>query len=225
MVDAPALVNFLRSVSDACLTFATQLEDAATEVPVPTEDIAIPQGRGERQKQILELAPLADEGGMKTADIAALINYEVPNTHSTLQALERAGIVELVPRQTPQRWRLASRYRTTSAVFKRIASRIRAGEWASYGDISIAIRGDTAAARGVGRAAATDPTFPHPERVLMDDGSVNPRWHNRDGQGPEHCQHLLEEQGVDFVDGHASSSQRVSWAVLAERDRTEAVPE
>jgi alkylated DNA nucleotide flippase Atl1 len=223
MADTLAFANFLRSISDACLTLAIQLEENAAEVSIPAEDAELPQGRGRRQQQILTLAPLSEEAGLKTADIATLINYEVPNTHSTLQALERAGLVELVPRTSPQHWRLASRYRTTSAVFKRVASRIRRGEWASYGDISIAVRGDTAAARGVGRAAATDPTFPHPERLLMDDGTVNPKWHGSGGRGPDHCQRLLEEEGITFVDGHASSSQRVSWAVLAERDQTEAV--
>jgi alkylated DNA nucleotide flippase Atl1 len=133
--------------------------------------------------------------------------------------------VELVPGVTPQCWRLASRYRTTSAVFKRVASRIRAGEWASYGDISIAIRNDTAAARAVGRVAATDVDFPHPERLLMDNGKVNPNWRDSEGRGPDHCRRLLEEQGVKFVNGHASSSHRVSWATLAERDKTEDVPE
>ncbi|GAA1019925.1 MULTISPECIES: hypothetical protein [Amycolatopsis] len=224
MENIPALTNFLRTVSDACLTFASELETASA-TPAPAEDIELPRGRGQRQQQILELLPTTDDAGMKTADIAATIEYEVPNTHSTLQALERAGLVEMVPRATPQRWRIAARYRTTSAVFKRVSSRIRKGEWASYGDISIAVRGDTAAARGVGRAAATDPEFPHPERLLMDDGSVNPRWHDSEGRGPEHCQLLLEKQGIKFTDGRASSAQRVSWALLAERDKTEAVPE
>jgi alkylated DNA nucleotide flippase Atl1 len=224
MNSVDALANFLRNVSDACLTFAAELEQGA-DAGVPVDNVELPQGRGQRQQQILELPQLADETGLKTADIAALINYEVPNTHSTLQALERAGLVELVPRETPQRWRLASRYRTTTAVFKRVASRIREGEWASYGDISIAVRGDTAAARGVGRAAATDSSFPHPERILMDDGTVNTRWHDHNGRGPDHCRQLLERQGITFVDGRAGSSQRVSWAVLAERDRTEPVQE
>ncbi|MGQ0839675.1 hypothetical protein [Actinokineospora sp.] len=224
MIAADAISDFLRNVSDACLTLATELEKG-TDAAVPVDNVDLPQGRGQRQQQILELPQLADETGLKTADIAALIDYEVPNTHSTLQALDRAGLVELVPRETPQRWRLASRYRATTTVFKRVASRIRVGEWASYGDISIAVRGDTAAARGVGRAAATDPSFPHPERILVDDGSVNPRWHDRNGQGPEHCRQLLEQQGITFVDDRASSGQRVSWAVLAERDRTEPVQE
>ncbi len=219
-----ALANFLRAVSQACLTFATELETASSAV-VLAEDAALPKGRGARQQQILELPRLADEGGLKTAEIANLIDYEVPNTHSTLQALERSGLVELVPGTAPQCWRLTPRYRTTSAVFKRVASRIRAGEWASYGDISIAIRNDTAAARAVGRVAATDPDFPHPERLLMDSGKVNPNWCDSEGRGPDHCRRLLEEQGITFVKDHASSSQRVSWATLAERDRAEDVPE
>lgn len=224
MTSGLALANFLRSVSQACLTFATELETASSAVTL-AEDAAVPKGRGARQQQILELPQLAGEGGLKTAEIANLIEYEIPNTHSTLQALERAGLVELVPRTTPQCWRLAPRYRTTSAVFKRVASRIRAGEWASYGDISIAIRNDTAAARAVGRVAATDPDFPNPERLLMDNGKVNPNWRDSEGRGPEHCMRLLTEQGIKFVNGHASSSQRISWAILAERDKSEDVPE
>lgn len=219
-----ALANFLRTLSQACLTFATELETASSAV-VLTEDTVLPKGRGARQQQILELPNLGDEGGLKTAEIASLIDYEIPNTHSTLQALERAGLVELVPRTTPQCWRLTPRYRTTSAVFRRIASRIRTSEWASYGDISIAIRNDTAAARAIGRIAATDPDFPHPERLLMDNGKVNPNWRDSEGRGPDHCQRLLEDQGIKFVNGHASGSQRVSWATLAERDKVEEVPE
>src|SRR6185436_1778938 len=126
MTGSLALANFLRAVSDACLAFATELETASARA-VHVDDVELPQGRGLRQQQILELDRLGEESGLKTADIAASIGYEVPNTHSTLQALERAGLIELVPRATPQRWRLAHRYRTTSAVFKRVASRIREG--------------------------------------------------------------------------------------------------
>lgn len=224
MTTPSAFAGFFRSVSDACLALATELETAAA-VPPPAEDVEPPQGRGQRQQQILDLPGLTADDGLKTAEVAKLINYEIPNTNSTLQALERAGLVELVPRTTPQRWRLATRYRTTSAVFKRVASRIRRGEWASYGDISVAVRGDTAAARGVGRAAATDRSFPHPERLLMDNGSINPNWLDSEGRGPEHCQRLLDEQGITFTDGRADPGQRVSWAVLAERDRAEPVAE
>jgi hypothetical protein len=63
--------------------------------------------------------------------------------------------------------------------FMGMASRVREGEWTTYGDISIAVRGDTKAARGVGRAAAALRNFRHPERVLMEGGVINPRWLDR----------------------------------------------
>ena len=39
---------------------------------------------------------------MKTADVTGAIGYELPNTYSRLQALERNGLVELVSGVTPQ---------------------------------------------------------------------------------------------------------------------------
>jgi alkylated DNA nucleotide flippase Atl1 len=214
-----AITTLARIVGDALLAFAKQYEDAADVVPEPTDHIdVIPEGRGLRQKQILELPGLVAESGMKTADIATGIDYEVPNTHATLQTLQRNGLVELVPGVIPQTWRLAPRYRNTAPVFKRLASRVKAGEWTTYGDISIAVRGDTKAARGVGRAAAAIPDFPHPERVLMDGGYINPNWKDSEGRGPDHCRELLEQQGVPFDGDRAAPSQRVTWDELRRRD-------
>jgi alkylated DNA nucleotide flippase Atl1 len=201
--------------------------EATSPVPDLTtdRDLELPIGRGQRQQQILELPGLTAEDGLKTADVAAGISYDVPNTYTTLQALERSGLVEMIPGATPQRWRLTSRYRTTSAVFMRVASRVRPAEWTTYGDISIAVRGDTKAARGVGQAAAALPAFPHPERVLMEGGRINPKWRDSEGRGPEHCRHLLEQQGVRFKGDTADQSQRVSWDELRHRDETEPVVE
>jgi alkylated DNA nucleotide flippase Atl1 len=220
-----SLAKFARTAGEALLTLATDLEAAAPVPELADEEVAVPVGRGQRQQQILELAGLRTEEGMKTAEVAAAIDYEIPNTYSTLQTLERAGLVEMIPGVTPQRWRLAPRYRTTAVVFMRMASRVRAGEWTTYGDISIAVRGDTKAARGVGRAAAALKEFPNPERVLMDGGVVNPNWHGDQGRGPEYCQQLLREQGVRFIDGHADPSQRVTWDELRRRDEGEPVAE
>ena len=222
---ALAISRFARTMGTAFLTLAADLETAASVPDAASEELALPVGRGQRQKQILELPELATEQGMKTADVAAAITYEVPNTYSTLQALERAGLMEMVPGVTPQTWRLATRYRTNAPVFMRLASRVREKEWTTYGDISIAVRGDTKAARGVGRAAAVIREFPHPERVLNEGGVVNPNWRDGAGRGPDHCRQLLEEQGVRFVDGHADQSQRVTWDELRRRDETEPVSE
>jgi alkylated DNA nucleotide flippase Atl1 len=219
------LAKFARAAGDALLTFAGDLE-ATTSVPdLVDQDVEIPIGRGLRQQQILELPGLATEDGMKTAEVAAAIQYEVPNTYSTMQALERAGLVEMITGATPQRWRLASRYRTTATVFMRIASRVREGEWTTYGDISIAVRGDTKAARAVGRAAAALQSFPYPERVLMEGGQINPKWVDSQGRGPEYCEQLLRQQGINFIDGRADAKQRVPWDELRRRDEAEPVAE
>jgi alkylated DNA nucleotide flippase Atl1 len=220
-----AIATLARSVGEALLRFADEYSEA---LPVsgdpPTSEVEVPVGRGQRQQQILDLPGLAAEEGMKTSDVANGIGYEVPNTHSTLQALERNGLIEGVKGSSPQRWRLAPRYRNTAPVFMRIASRLRAGEWTTYGDISIAVRDDTKAARGVGRAAAKLPDFPHPERVLMDGGVINPNWVDAKGRGSEYCQQLLSDQGVKFDDsGRADPSQRVAWDELRRRDESEPV--
>lgn len=219
-----AIATLARVVAEALTAFAKQYEDAAGLVPEPTDDIdVVPEGRGQRQKQILELPGLSTESGLKTADIAAAIDYEVPNTHATLQTLQRNGLIELVPGVVPQTWRLAPRYRNTAPVFKRLASRLKAGEWTTYGDISIAVRGDTKAARGVGRAAAAIPDFPHPERVLMDGGVINPNWKDSQGRGPDYCRTLLEQQGVIFDGDRAVAHQRVTWDELRRRDEEQPV--
>jgi len=221
-----ALAKFARAQGELFLNLAADLE-AAAQVPDLTadRDIDVPTGRGQRQQQILGVPGLATEDGMKTADVAIAIDYDGPNTHTSLQALHKAGLVELVPGATPQRWRLAARYRTTSVVFMRMASRVRRGEWTTYGDISIAVRGDTKAARGVGQAAAALPQFPNPERILMEGGRINPKWRDSQGRGPEHCRHLLEQQGIQFEGDVADQSQRVTWDALRRRDETEPVTE
>jgi alkylated DNA nucleotide flippase Atl1 len=221
-----ALAKFARSSAELLLALASDLEaSAALPELIDEADVEIPVGRGQRQQQILEVNGLGDEGGLKTAEIAEVINYEVPNTQSTLRALANAGLVEMIPGVTPQRWRLASRYRTTSAVFMRMASRLREGEWTTYGDISIAVRGDTKAARGVGRAATALKQFPHPERVLNEGGIINPNWHDSQDRGPAYCQQLLEAQGIKFADGHADPAHRVTWDELRRRDESEPVTE
>ncbi|WKU07063.1 MGMT family protein [Micromonospora sp. HUAS LYJ1] len=223
---ALALAKFARAQGDLYLNLAADLE-AVAQVPDLTADaeVEIPTGRGQRQQQILAVPGLSTENGMKTADIAAAISYDGPNTHTSLQALHKAGLVEPVPGASPQRWRLAPRYRTTSVVFMRMASRVREGEWTTYGDISIAVRGDTKAARGVGQAAAALANFPHPERILMEGGRINPKWRDSQNRGPEYCRQLLESQGVRFDNDLADAHQRVTWDELRRRDESEPVTE
>ena len=155
---------------------------------------------------------------MKTADIARAVNYELPNTYTTLQALARHGICELVPGKDRQHWRLAGRFRPTAQTYRRIASLVRRGEWTTYGDISIAAQGTSQAARAVGRLAAIGP-FPNPHRVLNQGGVINPGWVDANGNGPDECKRLLEEEGIEFDDDdQADPAHYVSAEVLRKRD-------
>jgi hypothetical protein len=106
-----------------------------------------------------------------------------------------------------------------------IAARTSIGdEGTTYGDISIAVRGDTKAARV---SAERQPAFGH-SRIPSEcswRGVINPNWHDDEGRGPNYCRKLLEEQGVTFADDRADPSKRVTWEWLCRRDETEPVAE
>lgn len=215
-----------RTVAAALLAFAEEMEDADDDLLRTADDIADPADEhnlGKRQRQIVELSGLVSEPGLRTAEIASLIDYEVPNTYSTLQALVRSGIIEQVPNKEPQHWRLARRYRPNAEAFMRLASLVRMGEWTTYGDISIAVMGDHRGARGVGRAAAAVSDFPNPHRVLMQGGRISPDWKSAEGLGPEECLRRLEEDGVRFDQGIADGAQRVAWDELMRRDASDSI--
>jgi alkylated DNA nucleotide flippase Atl1 len=126
----------------------------------------------------------------------------------------------LIPEARPQRYRLTARYRGTAGPYLQLASLVRPGEWTTYGDISIAQREDTHAARAVGRAAATLPDFPIPHRVLLEGGAIPSSWHDADGKGPEECKRRLEAEVVGFIeDAVADSARRVTGDVLLERQK------
>lgn len=220
-----ALIALARRVSRDLDLFADEASAALAAATGPDalpEEPADPaeQNLGTRQRQIVKVEQLGTEEGAKTAEIAAAIGYEVPNTYSTLQALARQGLVELIPDRHPQTWRLAARYRPSGSAlpYLEVARLVRRGEWTTYGDVSIAVRGDTMGARAVGRAAALLPQFPEPHRVLQQGGVVPDGWRDDEGRGPEECRRRLEEEGVAFPDGvRADPDRRVTWDVLVER--------
>ena len=199
MSDAQQLV---RGVIEALQKFAESMEDGpppdepvASDPPRPADEHAL----GRRQLQIVELPALAEEAGMKTADIAAAIDYELPNTYSALQALARNQVVEQVTGKEPQHWRLVRRYRAGSRAFARAAELLQPGEWTTAGDLSIAVRGDTGAAASIGAANLS-------HRVLAD------------ARVPEERASLLAAEGVAILeDGRADPRQRVTWDELSRR--------
>jgi alkylated DNA nucleotide flippase Atl1 len=221
------VARFTKRLGDLLLEFANELE---TDFQPEATEFAFAEGAppdpaagvwGFRQKQVLELPALDSETGMRTAEIAAVINYDEPNVYNTLRSLQEREVVELVAGTRPQHWRLTGRFgswhRGTSDPYLRVAELVRPGEWTTYGDVSVAVRGDTKAARAVGRAAATLAHFPNPHRVLKEGGVIPDGWLDSDGQGPEECRSRLKNEGVKFVGDHASPNQRVAWDELLRR--------
>jgi predicted enzyme related to lactoylglutathione lyase len=171
MAEHAALAALARSLARALEAFAAADQHAAAadepladQPPRPADEHAL----GKRQRQIVEVAGLATEAGLKTADIAAAVDYEVPNTYTALQALARSQVVEQVPAKDPQHWRLVRRYRAGARVFARIMALVGDGEWTTAGDVSIAARGDLRASEAIARAGLS-------ERVLLDARQGDPR--------------------------------------------------
>jgi alkylated DNA nucleotide flippase Atl1 len=143
----------------------------------------------------------------------------------SLRALGNRRVVEEVPGRKPIRWRLTSQYRATADPYLAIAAHLRTGEWTTYGDVSIAVRGDTLGARAVGRAAAMLDHFPNPHRILKVGGVIPEEWKTTDSDiaNPEVCRQRLESEGVGFDEhGRAVHQNYVPWHVLVERAEREA---
>ncbi len=136
---------------------------------------------------------------MKTAEVAAAIDYELPNTYSALQALACNQVVEQVPGKEPQHWRLVRRYRATSREYARVAELVRPGEWTTAGDVSIAVRGDTRATQSIAAAELS-------HRVLPD------------ARPSKVAAAALRAEGLTILPtGEADPRQRVSWDELSRR--------
>jgi alkylated DNA nucleotide flippase Atl1 len=217
-----AVADLARGVGLALMTFADAIRPERPPASGPTAPDLTALGLGKRQREIAQLPGLSSDRGMRTSEIAAEIAYDAPNTHTALKALKDRRVVEEYRPATGEgaRWRLAPAFRGASDPYVRMAGFVRAGEWTTYGDISIAVRGDTTAARAVGRAAATLSHFPTPHRVLWSGGRVPPTWksHASPDPDPEECVRRLTNEHVRFDEqGHASRAHYVSWDVLVER--------
>jgi len=223
---ADPVADLAQSIGTALTTFADAIrsEQPTSRTPDATDLSAL--GLGTRQQEIAEIPDLNSDVGMRGAEIASEISYDAANTHTALKALKDRGIIEEFRPQSGggPRWRLAPAFRGVSDPYVRMAGFVRAGEWTTYGDISIAVRGDTSAARAVGRAAATLPNFPTAHRVLWSGGRVPPTWksHASATPDPEECIRRLRAEDVTIDDkGHASRAHYVSWDGLLERSERE----
>jgi predicted enzyme related to lactoylglutathione lyase len=152
------LARLAETLAGALREFAAGLDQPAPAEPEPATPPkpADEHALGKRQLQIVELEGLQAEAGMKTADVAAAIGYEVPNTYTALQALARGQVVEQVPHKEPQHWRLVRRYRATSQAYVDAVKLLEPGEWTTAADLSIAVRGDLRATDAILRANLSD---------------------------------------------------------------------
>lgn len=166
---------------------------------------------------IVRLRGMALDDGMTTADMAQQLRESASTIDDALTGLLSEGKVEQLV-GTTDRWRLAPTLRSTADLYMRVAGLIREGEWTSYGDLSIAVRGDLKGKQAVGRAAATFPRFPNPHRVLRKGGEIPNEWRDWSGNGPEACKALLAAEGVNFTeDGRASPGSYVTGEELIAR--------
>lgn len=188
----------LAGLADAFGGYAATLEEAVGAGAVAAPDVVVPEARGPRQQEVIELlSSQGGEAGLKTAEISRGINMEQPNTYLTLQALTKQGLVELVPGVEPQHWRMAPRFRLSQKI-REVARLVRPGEWTSYGDISQVVYGHAKGGLAVGQVASSRLTdFPNPHRVLEYTGKIPAKWTDRSGQNDEACANLLRAEGVE----------------------------
>ncbi len=187
-------------------------DDRRERIPVPRH------ARGPREDAVLALTELAQPGGLTAAAIALRVDYKVTNIYKILQGMLDAGLLERVPHTSPQHWRLAHQRQEGIQTFMAMAGTVRAGEWTTCADLSLALRGDTSAAWMVCWAAARLTDFPAPHRVLLEVGRLHPYGHAHERPRPGVINRLLTGEGLRFDDfGRADPARRVTWDELKVR--------
>lgn len=110
-----AFLTLARTIADALNEFVSSASAHPGKLTTADE---VESDLGVRQRQIVELEGLAAADGMRVAEITHAIGYDAANAHLTLRALERRGLVELVPGKTPQHWRLSPSARQRRRVWE-----------------------------------------------------------------------------------------------------------
>jgi alkylated DNA nucleotide flippase Atl1 len=178
------------------------------------EEIELPRLRGSIQRRIVALPQLFTERGLSASEIAAQLDYDKANAHGALNSLTDSGTIELVGGATPKRWRMPRKQRRDRIL--RLSRLMPSNRWATYGDFAIAVYGDPRMARTVARVAAKNPSFIDPHRILASGGVISEGWRDSEGHGPEQCERLLRDAGIEFKDGCAAPDQQLGWEILRE---------
>jgi hypothetical protein len=127
MTESEALARFMRRLAAAVDELARSLDGAPGRAAASLEAIRPPLGK--RQRQIVSMARIDSEDGMRAAEIAAAMNGPgAPNPYLILDSLERRGVLERTPDASPRRYRLAAPYRAARhGPVHSVASDVEAG--------------------------------------------------------------------------------------------------
>jgi alkylated DNA nucleotide flippase Atl1 len=178
------------------------------------EEESVPELRGRVQKQIVALPEMYKAAGMSAGEIARQLEYDEANTYGVLKTLTEARVVEGVAGQKPRRWRMSLTHRRNRVL--RLSRLIPEGKWTTYGDFSIAVYDNVKMAITVGQAAAKNPAFVNPHRVLWSGGVIKETWRDDEGNGPEECERRLAADGIEVIDGVAEEEAFIGWQKLKE---------
>lgn len=102
----------MRRLAQAATDTARELEAATGTGAEQPEELLERLDLGTKQRKIVNLPGVREDGGLKVAEIAKAIGRtDLPNTYTALDSLERRGVLERIPATTPRRFRLTESYR------------------------------------------------------------------------------------------------------------------
>ena len=127
MTETEAFAQFMKRLAGAVEDLARSLDGAPGRGAASLDAIRPPLGR--RQRQIVRMARIDTEEGVRAAEIAAAMNgRDAPNPYLVLDSLERRGVLERTPNASPRRYRLARPYRAPRPhPVERVVRDVRAG--------------------------------------------------------------------------------------------------
>ena len=111
--EALALARFLRKVATAATEYADEIESGTAPVQGASLDEVY---LGSAQRTMAELPGMLTERGLSPREVCQSVgNDDEPNVRGSLKGMVKREIMEIVPGETPQRFRLVARYRLAVA--------------------------------------------------------------------------------------------------------------
>lgn len=110
--EALALARFLRKVAAAAVEYADEIESGNAPIEgASLEEVYL----GSAQRTMAELPGMLTERGLSPREVCQAVgNDDEPNVRTSLKGMVKRGIMEIVPGETPQRFRLVARFRSVA---------------------------------------------------------------------------------------------------------------